>query len=372
MEGCWIEKKLIHCPNKRAKIRICMKQTTAKKKSALKKAAKTAVSKAKTKNKKVAKPVTKKAAAKKPAVKKAAAKAVKKIARPLVKKGKAVVKKAKTVAKKAKALVKKAKPVVKKSKAVVTKAKVKTAVSKKAAVKKSAAKPSAVVKKAVAGKAKKLENKATGKEKALKPLKVNVTPEPKAEKAANAQLAEVKNVAAPKAAPKKKPAAEKPKRLIIEPPQLKSQAAMTGKAVNPVTHEQETGKAKHKYKKFELEFSINSAHHILFNYLATATGLKEWFADEVVENGDLFTFSWDGADQQAQLISVREDHHIRFHWLDLPAGTYFEFKLETDELTSDLALIITDFAEDADAVESAKSLWHTQIDALFHLIGAHG
>lgn len=170
---------------------------------------------------------------------------------------------------------------------------------------------------------------------------------------------------------KKKQPAVKPKRLIIEPPQFKSQAAMTGKAVNPGTHETDSAKAKHKYKKFELEISINSAHHILFNYVATSTGLKEWFADDVIENGDLFTFRWDGADQQAQLISVREDHHIRFHWLDLPPGTYFEFKLETDELTGDLALIITDFAEDADAVDSAKNLWQSQIDALFHLIGAH-
>jgi hypothetical protein len=75
--------------------------------------------------------------------------------------------------------------------------------------------------------------------------------------------------------------------------------------------------------------------------------------------------------QQAQLISMREDHHIRFHWLDLPVGTFFEFKLESDELTGDLALIISDFAEDVDSIESAKSLWETQIEALFHLIGAH-
>jgi uncharacterized protein YndB with AHSA1/START domain len=351
MEGLSIKKKLIHCPNKRAKIRICMKQNTAKKKSAPKKAAKKAIAKAKKTAKtavkavKKAQPVKTQPAAKKSAVVKKKASNVKK-ATP-----KAVIKKAiakKSPKKQEVQQVKSAKPVKTAAKTVVkTKAKPAAKAAKNT-------KP-----KAVAAPAKSKDTKALSK--------APVSKAPKKEKAAVA----VAKVKTEKSVAKKKTPAEKPRRLIIEPPQLKSQAAMTGKAMNPVTIDSDAGKPKHKYKKFELEFSINSAHHILFNYVATSTGLKEWFADEVLENGDLFTFVWDGAEQQAQLISVREDHHIRFHWLDLPVGTYFEFKLETDELTGDLALIITDFAEDNDGIESGKSLWQTQIDALFHLIGAH-
>jgi uncharacterized protein YndB with AHSA1/START domain len=351
MEGLSIKKKLIHCPNKRAKIRICMKQNTAKKKSAPKKAAKKAIAKAKKTAKtavkavKKAQPIKTKAAAKKSAVVKKKASNVKK-ATP-----KAVTKKA--IAKKSPKTqeIQKVKP----AKAVKTAAKT---------VEKTKAKPVAKGTKVTGTKA----VVAPAKSKAVKGM--SKAPVAKASKKENAAVA-VKPVKTEKSIAKKKSPAEKPKRLIIEPPQLKSQAAMTGKAMNPVTTDLDAGKHKHKYKKFELEFSINSAHHILFNYVATSTGLKEWFADEVLENGDLFTFVWDGAEQQAQLISVREDHHIRFHWLDLPVGTYFEFRLETDELTGDLALIITDFAEDNDGVESGKSLWQTQIDALFHLIGAH-
>ena len=33
---------------------------------------------------------------------------------------------------------------------------------------------------------------------------------------------------------------------------------------------------------------------ILYEYMATAEGLSEWFADEAVERGDDFYFSWNG------------------------------------------------------------------------------
>lgn len=362
MEGLSIKKKLIHCPNKRAKIRICMKQNTAKKKSAVLKTAKTALAKAKKTAKTAVKAVkktkpakTKPAAKKSVAVKKKTSNVKKATPKAVVKKAIAKKSAAKQPAKKAKAA-KAAKPVAKAVNSKALKEKVKAKPKAAAAVKDKSPKKKVASKPLVA--------KATPKVKVAKTL---AAPKPKKEETpiVTAVLKKEKSPA------KKKSPAEKPKRLIIEPPQLKSQAAMTGKAVNPVHTDPDAGKPKHKYKKFELEFSINSAHHILFNYVATSTGLKEWFADEVQENGDLFTFVWDGVDQQAQLISVREDHHIRFHWLDLPVGTYFEFKLETDELTGDLALIITDFAEDSESIESGKSLWQTQIDALFHLIGAH-
>jgi len=128
---------------------------------------------------------------------------------------------------------------------------------------------------------------------------------------------------------------------------------------------------KTKYIKFELEYMIHSSKHILFNYLSTEAGLKEWFADDVKEVGDIFTFFWDGSSQMARLISMKEDHHVRFRWVDMYEPVFFEFRLDVDELTGDLALIITDFAEDEVAVESAKLLWKSQIESLFQVLGAH-
>jgi hypothetical protein len=126
-----------------------------------------------------------------------------------------------------------------------------------------------------------------------------------------------------------------------------------------------------KYKKVEIEYPVHSAKHILFSYLSTSSGLSEWFADKVNEKGDIMVFEWDGAQQAAKVLSAREDHHIRFRWLDMPEAIYFEFRVETDEITGDLALIITDFCEDESSIESTKNLWNSQIDKLFHVLGIH-
>jgi hypothetical protein len=126
-----------------------------------------------------------------------------------------------------------------------------------------------------------------------------------------------------------------------------------------------------KYKRVEIEYSVHSAKHILFSYLSTTSGLSEWFADKVNEKGDIMIFDWDGTQQAAKVLSIREDHHIRFRWLDMPEAIFFEFRVETDEITGDLALIITDFCEDESSIESTKNLWNSQIDKLFLVLGIH-
>ena len=123
-------------------------------------------------------------------------------------------------------------------------------------------------------------------------------------------------------------------------------------------------------EKFQLEYTINSSPKVLFNRLATAGGLNEWFADEVNVQRDVFTFVWDGAEQHAQLVNRKDMKYVRFHWLDDEDDkTYFEFKLRMDELTGDLALIVTDFAE-PDEKEDTIELWDTQISELKHIIGS--
>ena len=47
---------------------------------------------------------------------------------------------------------------------------------------------------------------------------------------------------------------------------------------------------------------------------------------------------------------------------------YIELKIEIDELTKEVALIITDFAYE-DEVDEAKMLWESQINDLHNIIG---
>lgn len=124
--------------------------------------------------------------------------------------------------------------------------------------------------------------------------------------------------------------------------------------------------------KFEMEIEAKSSMSVLFNMISTPSGLSEWFADDVNIKGDVFTFFWDGSSEEAKLLSKKKGLSVKFQWIeDVEEGlkTYFEIYIRLDELTNDVALIITDFAEE-DEIEEAKLLWESQIDKLKKTIGS--
>jgi len=127
-----------------------------------------------------------------------------------------------------------------------------------------------------------------------------------------------------------------------------------------------------KREKFELEFPLRASPKMLFPFLSTPSGMSEWFCDDVNSRSEMFTFFWDGSEEQARLIKKQQDRLVRFRWIsDEEDGldTYFEFRIELDALTNDTSIIVTDFAE-SDDMEEAKLLWDSQIRELQHLIGA--
>ena len=122
--------------------------------------------------------------------------------------------------------------------------------------------------------------------------------------------------------------------------------------------------------KFELEYPIHSSINILYKRLFTPSGLSEWFADDVHIRNDVYTFFWDGSEQSAKLVKKKENQFVRFHWLDNDYESYFEFAIQIDDLTNDVSLIITDFAEDEDEKEENTLLWDTQVENLKHALGS--
>ncbi|MFK5957433.1 MAG: START-like domain-containing protein [Lutibacter sp.] len=122
--------------------------------------------------------------------------------------------------------------------------------------------------------------------------------------------------------------------------------------------------------KFEIEFPIHASPHMLYQYFGTPSGLSEWFADNVNSRGELYTFIWDGSEEQARVLQERPDEKIKFKWLeDGDEKIFFEFRIEVDEITKDVSLIVTDFAEE-DEIEESKMFWENQIEELKHTIGA--
>ena len=68
--------------------------------------------------------------------------------------------------------------------------------------------------------------------------------------------------------------------------------------------------------KYTLEFPINSSVNILYKRLSTPSGLAEWFADDVIIKNTIFTFFWDGSEQKAKLLKLKNNQFIRLKWED--------------------------------------------------------
>jgi uncharacterized protein YndB with AHSA1/START domain len=122
--------------------------------------------------------------------------------------------------------------------------------------------------------------------------------------------------------------------------------------------------------EYILEFVVKASPKMLYKFLSTPSGLSEWFADNVNSRGKKFVFIWDGSEETAMLLNKKTDSHIRFKWEeDEDEESFFEFRLETDDLTNDVSLIITDYAEE-DEIEEAQLLWESQVNSLLHAIGS--
>lgn len=121
--------------------------------------------------------------------------------------------------------------------------------------------------------------------------------------------------------------------------------------------------------KFEIEFVIQSSPQLLYQYLATPSGLSEWFADNVNSRGEMFTFIWDGSEEKAKLLKRKSDEFVKFAWEENDDDTFFEMKIIVDEITKDVSLFITDFAEE-DELDEAKMLWDNQVSDLKQVLGS--
>lgn len=124
--------------------------------------------------------------------------------------------------------------------------------------------------------------------------------------------------------------------------------------------------------QYELEYPMNCSPKVLYPRISTAEGLAEWFADDVTNDGETFLFTWDKMVLKARLVCVKENRMARFEWIDKDhdkTRNYFEFKINVEELTGDVALLITDFAE-PDEKEDAIYLWDTEIQRLKSILGS--
>ncbi len=125
-------------------------------------------------------------------------------------------------------------------------------------------------------------------------------------------------------------------------------------------------------QKFEMEFLFETSPKVLEKMLSTPSGLSDWFADDVNIKDDIFTFIWDGSEEEARNLTKKTVDGIKWQWIEDEengSDAYVEITYHIDPMTKVVVLKVTDFAEE-DEIEEAQMLWDQQIGDLKRLIGA--
>ena len=124
-------------------------------------------------------------------------------------------------------------------------------------------------------------------------------------------------------------------------------------------------------EKIRMEYMLKAGSgSIVWGIISTPSGLETWFADKVTVHDKTYTFHWGKTEKrEAEVITIRQHSHIRFHWLDdEDKKSFFELRMVYNELTEDLVLEITDWAE-PDEVEDLKDLWESDIEKMKRVSG---
>ncbi|MBL7857327.1 MAG: ATPase [Cyclobacteriaceae bacterium] len=130
-----------------------------------------------------------------------------------------------------------------------------------------------------------------------------------------------------------------------------------------------------KKRLFTADYEIHASIKMLYPYIQTASGLAEWFADDVnINNQDKsYIFFWDNDEHKAKQVAHRTNHFVRFEFLpeneqDEKDPSYFELRLEFNELTQSVFLKVFDYS-DFDDMKELQDLWDSLIDALRKTVG---
>ena len=126
-----------------------------------------------------------------------------------------------------------------------------------------------------------------------------------------------------------------------------------------------------KKEMINIEYILDNVSQMsLWNHLTTPLGLSAWFADKVTVKNNEYTFRWHKAYiQKARAVLVIPEVRIRYKWEEeTDSSAYFEFAIQTMELTRTTALHITDFVEPDDKASTIE-LWNSQVDTLKRTLG---
>lgn len=127
-------------------------------------------------------------------------------------------------------------------------------------------------------------------------------------------------------------------------------------------------------RRFEMEYPINASPKLLFPYLASASGLSQWFCDDVRLDPDhRLNMVWDRQNHFAEIALQRPGRSIRYVFLDerkqaLNDANYLDFSLEYSKITDSVFLRVTDYSDHSNDQEQ-QELWDGLVGKLREQVG---
>ena len=122
--------------------------------------------------------------------------------------------------------------------------------------------------------------------------------------------------------------------------------------------------------KFEGEYEINASNKMIYSYLSTASGLAQWYADDVnVDSNKNFVIVWNGEEYKAKISSHRLNQEVTLEFIsDDPDPNYVKFEILLNELTQEHYIKVTDYSE-IDDREELQDLWRNLTHELKEIVG---
>jgi len=126
--------------------------------------------------------------------------------------------------------------------------------------------------------------------------------------------------------------------------------------------------------RFVVEFPINASPKILFPYLATASGLTQWFCDDVrYVEGQRLNFIWDQENHYAEISGQRLNRAVRFVFLDdhrqpVADADFLEFTLDSSQVTDEVYLRVVDYSA-GHSDDEQNEMWEGLVAKLREQVG---
>lgn len=127
--------------------------------------------------------------------------------------------------------------------------------------------------------------------------------------------------------------------------------------------------------KFEYigEFEFKASKKMLYPYLSSASGLSQWFADDVnIDEDKILTVIWDGEENKAKMVAHRTNSLVKIEFLPTDENdtdpNWVEFKLDMSDMTQSVFVRVTDYSEMEDE-EELSELWENLMHNLKEIVG---